>query len=274
MTTTSQSLNQQDNIPTLMSKHIKVIYYSKNNDIESKDGELVNSTKDTISLLTNDRTTDIIQTKSIIKIHEQNQSNDNTVASSLNTHVNYLKIDTELKEVTKFNKTLDETKHKIKQNIESIENDRDLFKDRSKEKILYCLDEIEETDWNQFETNNQLFKVKSNYNENLYNAEIKEDEIPEHIRLEAEKIEKELKATKSNSNHINEERGIISENEENEEKYSSVIRQIEKKVIKAKSSGSKTWKVILFIIVIIIIFISYRVYKVNRKLNKNKFKKS
>lgn len=137
-----------------------------------------------------------------------------------------------------------------------------------------------ETDvnWNQFEDNEKLFRVTSSYDEKVYNTEYNPDNIPENIKEYAEKIERELKMTKSKSMHLNEERGITmpcEETEESEElRYSSVIRKGDKSAnayrnkfgTKKKNSFFSTWVWIsLFILLVVIVFIGIRV---NRTLGK------
>jgi PAB1-binding protein PBP1 len=70
--------------------------------------------------------------------------------------------------------------------------------------------------------------IKSNYEEKLYTTELDHKVIPESYKNKAEKIVKEILESDTTENvHIKEERGLIAQTEcgDEEEKYSSVIRQ-------------------------------------------------
>jgi PAB1-binding protein PBP1 len=93
---------------------------------------------------------------------------------------------------------------------------------------------LEEADlnWDQFELNKKKFNVESSYDEKHYTTELIHSKIPEKLKVKAEKIVKEIiENTKENDNiHLKEERGLVSQTENDEEdeedKYSSVLRNV------------------------------------------------
>lgn len=262
------------------------------------EGELVNLSKDEVFISNEKGETKNISIHSISKIIESSASNDNTVASTMafdhEVRDKEVKIDTELKDERRnFNKSLNEIENKVKcskqliedfdlKNIKTIDEaseltDMEKMQHGKKEKILCSLDEMNEEEWNQFVTNEKLFKTKSSYAECHYNTEIKITEIPEHLKKEAERIESELKAEKSKCDHINEERGNQISNENEEEKYCSVVRdskdsKAKKKkatttVVNKPKAGSKKkilW-IIGILILLFILFIGWRIYKIQAK---------
>jgi PAB1-binding protein PBP1 len=202
----------------------------------------------------------------------------------------------------KQDKHITQTKHftssleMLKKNLE-----QNAFKSTTKDKITRSLEEENLENWDQFEENRKLFKTESNYSENYYNTEIREETIPETLKIEAEKIEKELKASKSKNGHLNEERGLLNdddyESKDDEEKYSSVMRdgnlsvssggkkmkkggrkevkdssKETKRQISKKTIFSNTGKGCLLIIVLFLVFIIYRVYKINQVISTKKMK--
>jgi PAB1-binding protein PBP1 len=45
-------------------------------------------------------------------------------------------------------------------------------------------------DWDQFDANKNKFKIESTYSEERYTTELNENEIPDEVKQNAEKIEK------------------------------------------------------------------------------------
>lgn len=66
--------------------------------------------------------------------------------------------------------------------------------------------------WDQFATNERLFGLKSDYNENLYTTRIDRSN-PKYRQQEAEaqRIAREIEGTSTNNAHIREERGLADE---------------------------------------------------------------
>ena len=65
----------------------------------------------------------------------------------------------------------------------------------------------------------------TSYDELHYTTQLDPEQIPQQIKSKAEKIVKEILEGDSNNLHIKEERGLIAQTEDDEEeKYSSVIR--------------------------------------------------
>ncbi len=82
--------------------------------------------------------------------------------------------------------------------------------------------------WDQFEINKVKFNVPTSYDENHYTTRLDYNSIPIQIKQKADQIAKELlEGDSSNfSTHIQEERGLISQSEADEEmKYSTVVRE-------------------------------------------------
>ena len=81
--------------------------------------------------------------------------------------------------------------------------------------------------WDQFEINKMKYNVKSTYDENNYTTTLDKKNISNEQKNKAEKIIKEIMrdSNKDTNIHILEDRGLIEENDlDEEEKYSSVIR--------------------------------------------------
>lgn len=82
--------------------------------------------------------------------------------------------------------------------------------------------------WDQFKANEQLFGLKSDYDENIYTTRIDRSN-PSYREREAAAIRlaQDIEGTSTSNVHIREERGMIDENGglDEEEKYSGVRRQ-------------------------------------------------
>ncbi|KAA8619566.1 PBP1 Protein interacting with poly(A)-binding protein [Pyrenophora tritici-repentis] len=79
-------------------------------------------------------------------------------------------------------------------------------------------------EWDQFSTNERLFGVKSNYDENLYTTTINKND-PQYAEraARAEKIAREIEGSTATNSHIREERGGYNpadDNGDEEDKYS------------------------------------------------------
>jgi len=67
------------------------------------------------------------------------------------------------------------------------------------------------TEWDQFSTNEQLFGVKSDYDENIYTTTINRNDPSYAERAaRAEKIAREIEASNAMNAHVAEERGNTS----------------------------------------------------------------
>ena len=66
--------------------------------------------------------------------------------------------------------------------------------------------------WDQFKANEQLFGLKSDYDENIYTTPIDKSN-PSYREREAaaKRIAQEIERTSTNSAHVREERGIMDE---------------------------------------------------------------
>ena len=77
--------------------------------------------------------------------------------------------------------------------------------------------------------NKKKFNVETSYDEKHYTTELIHSRIPDNLKVKAEKIAKDIiDNTKENDSvHLKEERGLIdqTENGDEEDKYSSVIRK-------------------------------------------------
>ncbi|CAN9409812.1 unnamed protein product [Alternaria alternata] len=83
-------------------------------------------------------------------------------------------------------------------------------------------------DWDQFATNERMFGVKSNYDENLYTTTINKND-PQYAEraARAEKIAREIEGSSATNSHVREERGgytAADDNGDEEDKYSGVRR--------------------------------------------------
>ena len=82
-------------------------------------------------------------------------------------------------------------------------------------------------DWDQFKANEQMFGVKSNYDENIYTTRIDRNNPQYAIRArEAERIAREIESDVSANPHIREERGHKDEGLDEESKYSFSIEAL------------------------------------------------
>lgn len=262
----------------------------KNNSInESNEVEVVIN-KGNINGVIKDYSKDVIKHNIINENYSDEKNKDghstlcNTVNSSVHHPDNDMAIDTEIKEInfskSIFTDTIEKTKYELKNNEYSINkmnkkndkpNESIVPNNQPKEEILYSLDDLTEQNWNQFDENEKLYKVHSTYAEKYYNSEIDLLRVPEQVKKAAELIEKELKLTKSKSSHVNEERGINLEGDkENEEtKYSSVLRNKNIKICKSTKQnlkgGISCGKILIYLIFILILFIGYRVHKISQR---------
>lgn len=95
------------------------------------------------------------------------------------------------------------------------------------------LDDDSNAKWNQFELNKQKYNVSTTYNENNYTTTLDTNLIPQEHKKKTEKIMNDILSvsnTKETNVHLLEERGMITGNDmDEEEKYSSVIRDINNK---------------------------------------------
>ena len=68
--------------------------------------------------------------------------------------------------------------------------------------------------WDQFQANEQLFGVKSDYNEDIYTTHI-DRSTPDYRQREAEalRIAREIEGSSATNAHIREERGISNEDD-------------------------------------------------------------
>lgn len=65
-------------------------------------------------------------------------------------------------------------------------------------------------EWDQFEANERLYGVKSDYDENLYTTTIdRTTPLYKQRAAEAERIAREIEGTSSMNSHVAEERGLI-----------------------------------------------------------------
>ena len=128
---------------------------------KSIDCEFTASTNDTNTLFTSDNKSELIPVGSLVKRNSLDSKE-----GSVNE--NYIKKDKEIKNKKDFDKSFNDFKANLISNKEMP----------SKESILYSLDEQEHIEWNQFEVNEQKFKVKSKYHEEIYNTNIDHKLIP------------------------------------------------------------------------------------------------
>ncbi|KAF2021495.1 hypothetical protein BU24DRAFT_337600 [Aaosphaeria arxii CBS 175.79] len=92
----------------------------------------------------------------------------------------------------------------------------------------FSLESSGSTGWDQFATNEKLFGVTSNYDENIYTTTINYNDpayAQKHAR--ASKLASEIEGSSSTNAHVREERGLTSADDkglDEEEKYSGVHR--------------------------------------------------
>jgi len=188
--------------------------------------------------------------KKNIREDESTLSNTNKTYKSTSDK-NDINIDSKIS-TRKFCDSLENTKKNIKSN-------QYINKNPTEEKILCSLDDLKHENWNQFEENQNLYKIESSYSEDKYNSRIDQDKITNSLKNMAQSIENSLKNNKTNNTHLNEERGIFSDNETDENKYSNVVRKSDYK--KKSSSSYRFW---YFMIFFIILLISIYIYSKNK----------
>lgn len=68
--------------------------------------------------------------------------------------------------------------------------------------------------WDQFQANEQLFGVKTDYDEDIYTTRI-DRSTPDYRQREAEaqRIAQEIEGSSANNSHIREERGLTNEDD-------------------------------------------------------------
>ncbi|RWR95918.1 polyadenylate-binding protein-interacting protein 3-like protein [Cinnamomum micranthum f. kanehirae] len=83
--------------------------------------------------------------------------------------------------------------------------------------------------WDQFETNEALFGVKSTFNEELYTTKLERGPQTRELEREALRIAREIEGEETQDLHLSEERGIFHEDFDfNEEsRFSSVFRGVD-----------------------------------------------
>lgn len=90
------------------------------------------------------------------------------------------------------------------------------------------LEENGNSNWDQFEANERLYGIKSNYDEKFYTTTIdKSNPLYRQRAVAAEKLAREIEASSAMSSHVSEERGQIIPNDngqDDEDKYSGVRR--------------------------------------------------
>lgn len=157
--------------------------------------------------------------------------------------VNSFQTDDSLKKEKKYKDDYNTFITKLKNNKLKLDNTKD---NQTLEEITSK--EASQKNWNQF--NN----TKTTYSINKYTTDLNKDEIPEEVKEKADRIEKAiLESDTGNNEHIIEERynkRIHNKNEE--EKYSSVIRQ----------QKTNEFNKSLFILAIVIIIVSYYIMRV------------
>ncbi|XP_008797716.1 polyadenylate-binding protein-interacting protein 4-like [Phoenix dactylifera] len=82
--------------------------------------------------------------------------------------------------------------------------------------------------WDQFETNETLFGVKSTFNEELYTTKLERGPQMKELEIEASRIAREIEGEETHDSHLAEERGInFPENVDldEESRYSAVRRE-------------------------------------------------
>lgn len=256
----------------MQGKQVRIVLKEKKSVLE---GEVLSGENNKLTLGTNSRTEEEKICLLFDQIEEISAVDEATKADSMSAHDGCMKVDTEIKDDVnkKYNLTLNEAEEKIKKAF-SLQAPSNVSK-----QLLGSLDDMQEEEWNQFDLNNHLYRVNSTYSEDKYNSAIDHSKISDEVKRAAEKIEEELKMTKSKSSHLNEERGIaMSEDETNEEvKYSSVERPTKKLPkglkISQKKEKPKKWKpiyIVIAAIILLVIFVSYRIYKLSTKYSKYK----
>ncbi|PKU61794.1 hypothetical protein MA16_Dca023572 [Dendrobium catenatum] len=81
--------------------------------------------------------------------------------------------------------------------------------------------------WDQFQTNETLFGVKSTFNEELYTTKLVRGPHMREIEREASRIAREIEGEETHDLHLAEERGMHFPDIDEESRYSAVHRQID-----------------------------------------------
>nr|XP_010939926.1 polyadenylate-binding protein-interacting protein 3 isoform X2 [Elaeis guineensis] len=82
--------------------------------------------------------------------------------------------------------------------------------------------------WDQFETNETLFGVKSTFNEELYTTKLEKGPQMRELEIEASRIAREIEGEETHDHHLAEERGIYFHEDfdlDEESRYSAVRRE-------------------------------------------------
>ncbi|KAG1366349.1 polyadenylate-binding protein-interacting protein 3 [Cocos nucifera] len=82
--------------------------------------------------------------------------------------------------------------------------------------------------WDQFETNETLFGVKSTFNEELYTTRLERGPQMRELEIEASRIAREIEGEETHDHHLAEERGIYFHEDfdlDEESRYSAVRRE-------------------------------------------------
>ena len=85
------------------------------------------------------------------------------------------------------------------------------------------LTESDDTEWDQFKVNEQLFGVHSTFDENLYTTRLQPNALTAAQRKEAGKLAKEILSSTSNNTHVQEERGQGTSTDDEEARYGAVL---------------------------------------------------
>jgi hypothetical protein len=117
----------------------------------------------------------------------------------------------------------------ISGNLTARERNLQRWEPSADSNVNLSLESSGRSDWDQFSTNEQLFGVKSNYDESFYTTTIDRSN-PQYAEraARAEKIAREIESSSALNAHVREERGHISAADkgiDEEEKYSGVRRE-------------------------------------------------
>ncbi|XP_058108537.1 polyadenylate-binding protein-interacting protein 3-like isoform X2 [Magnolia sinica] len=81
--------------------------------------------------------------------------------------------------------------------------------------------------WDQFETNEALFGVKSTFDEELYTTKLERGPQMRELEREALRIAREIEGEETQDIHLAEERGIHFNDDDEESRFSSVFRGVD-----------------------------------------------
>lgn len=96
--------------------------------------------------------------------------------------------------------------------------------------------------WDQFRANEELFNVKSNFDESVYTTELDKSQIDKKKIAEAERMAKEIEGTTTGNMHMKEERNQkLADDYDDEARYSSVITS-DKVAVPVAEKGEKKEK--------------------------------